>query len=95
MILVKMHKDGVLALCDENLVGKKIEHDLLQLDVTERFYKGEEKSKEEILTLAEDAATINIVGEEAVKFAIDNKIVDEGQIIYIGDVPHAQVFKIQ
>jgi hypothetical protein len=95
MILVKKHQDGILAICDADLIGKKFEHDLLQLDVTERFYKGDEMETEDILRLAEDADCINIVGDESIDFALKNNLIEKEHIIYIADIPHAQVFKIK
>lgn len=94
MILVKVHDGGrIVAICDSDLIGKKFEEDLLQLDITERFYKGEKMDKDKILSLAADAQSLNIVGEESIKFAIENNLISEDHIIYIKGVPHAQMFE--
>ena len=51
-ILIKIHKSAgkeILAVADKEIIGKKFEEGELCLDVSERFYKGEEKTEEEII----------------------------------------------
>lgn len=93
-MIVKIHKtsDGrrVLAVCDSNLIGKKFEEKDLQLDLTSRFYKGEEKNKEEILNLFKTASIINLVGEKSVELGIKAGIIETNHIIKIKNIPHAE-----
>ena len=54
MILLKLHKNGnseVVSLCDSNLIGKTFEEGKLLIDVSERFYKGEELPKEKVILI--------------------------------------------
>lgn len=37
---------------------------------------------------------INLIGEKAVKIAIEEKIVQEKNIIMISGIPHVQIYKI-
>lgn len=95
MILVKIHEHGkIVTLCDSDLIGRKLEDDKLQLDITARFYGGKEMKLEMALNLLEDAATVNIVGKESIRFAIENNIISEDRVIYIQGVPNAQTFKL-
>ena len=85
----------VVAICDKNLIGKKFEEGKFQLDIKENFYKGEEKSPEEVKKIiksmiAEDA-TFNIVGEKAVAIAIEMKIISPESVRKIAKVPCAMV----
>jgi len=91
---VKIHKGStiVLAICDENLIGKKFEEGDLCLDVNEAFYKGEKKTKEEVLELLKEYKNVNIVGEESVKVGIESGVISKDSIITIGGIPHAQFF---
>ena len=96
-MLVKIHKSyrDVIAICDENLLGKKFEEDKFQLDVKESFYNGEKKDASQIAELllhekTEDA-TFNIVGEESVNAAIKAGIVTKQGIKTIQGVPFALV----
>lgn len=95
---IKIHKSyrPVVALCDTHLLGKKFESGVYQLHITESFYKGEEKSKEEVIKIltkqAMEDSTFNIAGPEAVKTAIEAGIINENSIGKIQDVPYALSF---
>jgi hypothetical protein len=95
MILVKVHENGgVIAMCDSDLLGKHFEKDLLQLDVSELFYGGEEMDDKQIKNLVDNARSINIVGEESINYAIEKNLISKNQVITIDNVPHAQVFNV-
>ncbi|MCD4666307.1 DUF424 family protein [archaeon] len=92
MILVKIHEyreSIVVSLCDENLIGKKFSEGDLELNITERFYKGENLPEDKILELIKNANNLNVVGEESIKFAIKNKLINKQDIIKIKNIPHA------
>ena len=96
-MFVKIHNSyrDVIAICDEDLLGKKFEEGKFQLDVKESFYNGEKKDASQIAELllhekTEDA-TFNIVGEESVNAAIKAGIVTKQGIKTIQGVPFALV----
>lgn len=97
-MLVKIHEDKradgreVVAICDKELIGQTLEEGNLSLTITERFYKGEEKSKEEIKKLLKTANNLNLVGKKTIKLAINSGIVSKENIIKIKGVPHAQIY---
>ncbi|MFH1637941.1 MAG: DUF424 family protein [Candidatus Woesearchaeota archaeon] len=93
MILVKFH-EKVVAVCDSELVGKTFEEDGKCLEVNEQFYKGEEKSDDEVKDILKDADNVNIVGEKSVKLAIEIGVVSEDGVIRVKGIPHALVFAI-
>lgn len=91
-ILIKIHQSAgksILAVADKELIGKKFEEGETCLDVTERFYKGEEKTEEEIIKAMKESTNINIVGKKAVALAIKAGIITEDSVIKIKGVPHA------
>ncbi|HLC62906.1 MAG TPA: DUF424 family protein [Candidatus Nanoarchaeia archaeon] len=93
MILIKIHNSGasrLISICDSDLIGKKFEQGNKQLDITERFYKGEEMSEEKIFSLLETCSSLNVVGKESIQFALKNKIIHKDLIIIIQGIPHAQ-----
>ena len=96
-MFVKIHNSyrDVIAICDEDLLGKKFEEGKFQLDVKESFYNGEKKDTSQIAELllhekTEDA-TFNIVGEESVNAAIKAGIVTKQGIKTIQGIPFALV----
>ncbi len=92
---VKIHETenkDIVAVCDEDLIGKKFEEKELILDVSEEFYKGEKMDEKRTLEIMKKADILNIVGEKSIDLASKNDIVSKMNIIKIKGIPHAQVF---
>jgi len=95
---IKIHesvKGRIVAVCDEDLVGKRFEEGDLVLDLSERFYKGETKKEEEILRILKNEGNINLVGKNSINFAINNQIIEKEHVKYIKKVPYAQVYNLK
>ena len=86
-------KEILLAVCDIEILGKKINGDI-SFHVREKFYGGEECGEKELSELAQKATVINAVGKNAVNFLLKEGYVEESKILMIGDIPHAQVVKV-
>ncbi len=94
---VKIHKTEsreIIAVCDKELVGKKFINGEMQLDISERFYKGEEKSEEEIIKILKNCSCANLVGEKSVRLGIKIGIISKDNVIKIKGIPHAQYLVI-
>ena len=94
---IKVYKDGddlLVACCDEDIKGKTFEEGDLILDVMESFYCDEFLDESEVRLLLQKATIVNIVGEEAVKLAVGEGIIEEGSILRVKGVPHAQMVKM-
>jgi hypothetical protein len=85
----------IVALSDIGLVGKTFEEGIKQIQIKPHFFKGEEKTKEEIIKILKNMhkedATFNIVGKKSVNAAIEAGIIKENGVIKIQDVPIALV----
>jgi hypothetical protein len=85
----------VIAVCDENLIGKIFEEDKFQLEVKESFFKGETASEKELIEIlvdfSKEDATFNIVGEDSVKTALKAGIVEKKGIKKIDNIPFVLV----
>jgi len=96
-MLVKIHKSyrDIVAICDSELIGKVFEQDKFQLDVKESFFKGNEKTRHEVLgimiDMAKEDATFNIIGKEAVELALEAGIINKQGIKEIAGIPFALV----
>lgn len=80
-----------ISLCDKNLIGKRLKQGEINFFVDPRFYKGEEKTKEEILKEIKNASILNVVGKESVELCIKAGIISKESVICIKKVPHAQM----
>ena len=96
-MFIKIHKSyrDVIAICDSELIGKKFEEDIFQLDVKENFYKGEEINEEKAIKIfqrmSKEDVTFNIVGNESVNAAIKAGIIEREEIKKIKGIPFALV----
>lgn len=93
--IIKSYRD-VVAICDSELLGKKLEEGKFQLEVKENFFKGEETNEEKAIEvmkiMSQDDATFNIVGEKSVNAALKAGIITEQAIKKIQGVPFALIF---
>lgn len=90
---VKIHRSAdseVVAVCDKELIGKKLTSGELFLKVSETFYKGELKDKNEVKKLLKGAMNINLVGKESVGLGVELGLIDKENIIMFKDIPYAQ-----
>ena len=92
---IKIHKAYrlIVALADSDLIGKRFEEGIRQLEVNPNFFKGEEKTKQEIIKIIkkmkEEDAIFNIVGKESVRIALESGVIGEHGIMKIQGVPVA------
>jgi hypothetical protein len=92
-MFVKIHQSyrTVVAVCDRDLIGKKLEDGKRQLDVSERFFKDQTVSEAELETLLQryfrEDSTFNIVGHTAVTTALKAGIVDTTAVMTLQGIP--------
>ena len=94
---IKIHESyrKIVAVADTDLIGKTFSEDIRQIKISEHFFKGEEKSYEELIEILKDMekedATFNIVGPESVKAAREAGIISNEGIITIDNIPIALI----
>ncbi len=94
MIRLKVYNQGkevLVAACDADLLGKMFTEGELQLDVKPEFYDGVNVTREQFVSHLRMATIGNFVGEETVHVALEEGFIEEGGIIMIDGVPHAQM----
>ncbi len=94
---IKIHKTAtrdIIAICDKDLIGKTLTDGNLNLEISERFYKGKEFSEKEATDIVKEgkrkSSIFNILGKKSIDFALKNGIIEKENIIKIKDIPHAQ-----
>ena len=96
-ISLKIHKSyrWVVAVCDEELIGRKLIDGKRVLDLSGEFFKGEimnnEEIRKELSRCKNEDATFNFVGERAVKIAKESGIANDEGIVEIDKTPFALV----
>ncbi len=97
MIYIKKNisqNSEVLAVCDEDLIGKTFKEKGLKLDVTERFYKGKLFKEEDAVELIRNAKSINVVGKNSIKLMVKEKLIRREEVIKIKNIPHAIILEL-
>jgi hypothetical protein len=87
----KIDNEVLVAVCDEKYLGKEFSEGNAQLKVSEKFYGQTPASCTEVAAALQEATIANLVGEESVACAIGAGVIESGNVIFIADVPHAQM----
>jgi hypothetical protein len=88
LVYVKIHKQGekiVVGVCDCDVLGCSFRDDVRKIDVKEGFYESEVLTIAEALKLLAKAPNINVVGEKIVKALLKANIVNQYNVVRIGE----------
>jgi hypothetical protein len=101
MLYLKLHKTEngmVVAMCDEDAIGKTLEDKDIFMDLKRYsgFYKGELLDRKGALRKIreESVYSANVVGREAVDVAIEGGLIKRENVKHIQGVPYAQAYKV-
>ena len=94
---LKIHRspDGVVvAVCDRELLNTTVCHGDVEICISEKFYGNCPASEEEIRSALKTAENANLMGERAVRLAVEMGLIGPSSCMMLGNVPHAQIFRI-
>ncbi len=94
MKVMDVQGEKIVAICDEELLGRKLVDGELVLHVTEAFYGGQLVPLSYALQKALEATVLNLVGENIVNAAIREGLIHPEAVIRVAGVPHAQAVKM-
>jgi len=88
----------ILAICDENLLGKVLSNDKIRMRVPIEFYKGQTISKSDAFQLMRRYVNINVLGS-VIELGIEKSKIKKDAVIWFNDeegkrVPHLLLFSI-
>ena len=88
----------ILAICDEDLLGKILLNDKIKMRVPIDFYKGQSISTSDAFQLMRRYVNINILGS-VIEFGIEKNLIKKDAVIWFNDeegkrVPHLLIFSI-
>jgi len=100
-VFFKIHrraKNEILAICDENFLGKTLFNEKSSMRVPSKFYKGSEISAFDALQLIKSYNNINIIGS-VINLGLEKNLISEDAVIWFstkdGDkVPHLLIFSM-
>ncbi|PKL55628.1 MAG: DUF424 domain-containing protein [Methanomicrobiales archaeon HGW-Methanomicrobiales-6] len=84
----------VVAACDAELMDVTLMHGDVEVCITGGFYGNERTDEEDVRGALACAENVNIIGKRVVALAVAMGLITEKDCIMIGEVPHAQIFRI-
>ncbi len=96
-VSVRTHRSQgqvVVAMCDAELVGRRLEEGPLSVTLSEEFYGGETFDPDEtgLFNLIRGANSYNIFGKAAIEVAVKYHLLERSAVRRVAGVPHAQVY---
>jgi len=73
----------LLAICDYDLVGSKLEHESSIIKVSSEFYCDKKITSEEAILLMKKATCLNLLGNKIVEIALKKGYVHKDSIMYL------------
>ena len=94
--IIEVRGEKIAAICDEELLDAKLVDTELGIvfHVNKRFYGGQLVPLSYALQRAEEATILNLVGEKAVRGAIERGLIHPAAVIKVAGVPHAQAVRM-
>lgn len=86
----KIKNHFIVAICDKELLGKRIKFNGLTIAVNKFFYGGDLTDEEKAVKLMDRATIGNLLGKRIVELALEKKFIAKENIMLIGGIPHAQ-----
>lgn len=92
----KMNYQGSLMInvCDEELVGKNIESDSLNINITNEFFN-EVVNENEITSLLKKCSIANLIGRRVVDKTLSLGLAKKESIKIVSDIPFLMIFKFR
>jgi hypothetical protein len=84
----------MLNICDEDLLGKVLQKDKLQININKSYYGQRLVDEIEAENLMRSSSILNMVGKETIEMSINLKIGSRQGVKVIEDVPFLIVFKM-
>ncbi len=101
MISIKIHDSengNIIALCDDELLGKKFKEGATELDLDTygNFYKENTVSEDDVFLMFGDIGfySVNAVGQRSVDILIRAKYIEKAQVSTIGGIPTVQIYRM-
>lgn len=86
----------MIAICDEEILGKSLKHNGATIVVQERFYGKDTYEEDEVLMELKAFTQLNVIGEKITNLLIKNRIVHPASVLWIEHdgikIGHVMVF---
>ena len=84
----------MIAVCDAEILGKRLQHGNLEIEISEDFYFERFCSTEEIVELLKKAKIVNLFGNKIMEVVIKINLANKEDFKIIDNIPHIQIYKL-
>ncbi len=84
----------MLNICDEELLGKVLKKDKLQINISKSYYGQRLVDENEAEKLMKESSTLNMVGTQTIEMSINLQIGSRQGVKVIDEVPFLIVFQL-
>jgi len=84
----------MLNICDEDLLGKVLKKDKLQINISKSYYGQRLVDESEAEKLMKNSSILNMVGTQTIEMSINLQIGSRQGVKVIDEVPFLIVFKL-
>lgn len=84
---------SLVNVCDEDLMGKTIGGDGVEIHISRQYFGGERVSEEQALNLVRSASIANLVGRRIVGRVLDAKLAARDAVKEVGTVQFLMIFR--
>ncbi len=90
------HSGKVVAVCDEDLIGKVLEEKdaYMDLDRYRSFYVGDKAGEREVIDALAGFVSANIVGKQSVDIVLKLGLAHKKDVMYIKKTPYIQIYRL-
>jgi hypothetical protein len=84
----------MINICDEELIGKNIESDTVNINITNEFFN-EVVTENEIPSLLKRCSIANLIGRRIVDKTLSLGLAKKNSIKIVSDIPFLMIFKFR
>ncbi|MGN6347796.1 MAG: DUF424 domain-containing protein [Candidatus Nitrosocosmicus sp.] len=89
---IKYQDTQIINICDLNILGKEINKEDFQINISKEYYYEEEVSNEEAIKILKSSSIINLVGKDIVGLALSINLAKKNSVKIIEDIPFLMIF---
>ncbi|MBN1389885.1 MAG: DUF424 family protein [Candidatus Thermoplasmatota archaeon] len=96
-ISMKLHSiqgQLILAACDRQLLGRRLNNGDVPFPISQNFYGGDTVNDDTFLNIISHVTSANIVGNHCVGLLMESGVVDPSAVMIIDDIMHVQIYSV-
>jgi len=92
--IFKQGKHTLVAVCDQDVLGKVFREGRIRLEVSESFYGGTLCTISKAIEAIGEADIANLVGARVINAVSGKGLINPDAVMFISGVPHVQIVRI-